>query len=194
MNVYSCHLLFDHFQFALIYEPNIPGSYAILLFTSSDFTSIINHIHHWVLSCFVFISSFFLKLFLHWSPVAYGTPTSMEISSFSAFFAFSYCSWDYQGKNTEVICYSLLQWTTFCHNSLPWPIHLGWPFTAWLIVSLSYRRLWSMWSVWLVFCDCDFHSVCPPKDKDKRLMEASWWERLIEGKTGPCPDGLGHAQ
>ena len=23
-------------------------------------------------------------------------------------------SWGYQGKNTEVVCYSLLQWTTFC--------------------------------------------------------------------------------
>ena len=42
-----------------------------------------------------------------------------------------------------------------------------------LIVSLSYTRLWSMRSVWLVFCDCGFHSVCPLIDKDKRLMEAS---------------------
>ena len=30
------------------------------------------------------------------------------------FFAFSYCSWGSQGKNTEVVCHSLLQWTTFC--------------------------------------------------------------------------------
>ena len=35
-----------------------------------------------------------------------------------------------------------------------------------------------MWSVWLVFCDCGFHSVCPLMDKDKRLIEASWWKRL----------------
>ena len=28
-------------------------------------------------------------------------------------FAFSYCSWGSQGKNTEVVCYSLLQWTMF---------------------------------------------------------------------------------
>ena len=28
-------------------------------------------------------------------------------------FAFSYCSWGSQGKNTEVVCHSLLQWTTF---------------------------------------------------------------------------------
>ena len=70
-------------QFSLIHGPNISCSYAILLFTSSDFTSIINHIHHWVLSCFVFISSFFLKLFLHWSSVAYWASTNLGSSSFS---------------------------------------------------------------------------------------------------------------
>ena len=43
------HLLFDHFQFALIHGPNIPGSYAILFFTTLDFTSITSHIHNWVL-------------------------------------------------------------------------------------------------------------------------------------------------
>ena len=26
--------------------------------------------------------------------------------------AFSYCSWGSQGKNTKVVCHSLLQWTT----------------------------------------------------------------------------------
>ena len=31
-----------------------------------------------------------------------------------------------------------------------------------------------MWSVWLVFCDCSFQSVCPLMKKDKRLMETSW--------------------
>ena len=30
-----------------------------------------------------------------------------------------YCSWGSQGKNTEVVCHSLLQWTTFCQTSLP---------------------------------------------------------------------------
>ena len=33
--------------------------------------------------------------------------------SVSYHFAFSYCSWGSQGKNTEVVCHSLLQWTTF---------------------------------------------------------------------------------
>ena len=39
-----------------------------------------------------------------------------------------------------------------------------------------------MWLDWLVFCD--FQSVCLLMVKDKRLMEASWWERLTEGKLG----------
>ena len=41
--------MFDHFQFTLIHGPNIPGSYEILLFTASDFTSVTSHIHSWVL-------------------------------------------------------------------------------------------------------------------------------------------------
>ena len=28
-------------------------------------------------------------------------------------------------------------------------------------------------SVWLVFCNCGFHSVCPLMDEDKSLVEAS---------------------
>ena len=51
-----------------------------------------------------------------------------------------------------------------------------------------------MGSVWLVFGDCGFHSVCPLTDKGKRLMEASWWERLSVGETGFCSDVRGHAQ
>ena len=74
--------------------------------------------------------------------------------SLSYLFAFSYCSRGSQGKNTDVVCHSLLQWT-FCQNSPPWPIHLGWPYMVWLLVSLSWTRLWSMW---LVFCDCGFLS------------------------------------
>ena len=119
-------------------------------------------------------SSFFLESFLHSSPVAYWAPTDLVSSSFSVLsFCLSYCSWGSQGKNTEVVCHSLLQRTTFCQTSPPWPIHLGWLSMARLTVSLSYTRLWSLWSVWLVFCDCGFHSVWPLVDKDKRFMEAS---------------------
>ena len=47
--MFTRHFPFEHFQFALIHGLNIPGSYAILLLTASDFTSITSHIHNWVL-------------------------------------------------------------------------------------------------------------------------------------------------
>ena len=41
-----------------------------------------------------------------------------------------------------------------------------------------------MWSVWFIFFDCGFHSICPLMDKDKRFMEVSWLQRLTWGKLG----------
>ena len=82
--------------------------------------------------CFGPIPLFFLEFFLHWSPVAYWPPTNLGLLlSVSYHFAFSYCSWGSQGKNTEVVCHSLLQWTTFHQTSPPWPVHLGWSHMAW---------------------------------------------------------------
>ena len=75
-------------------------------------------------------------------------------------FAFSYCSWGSQGKNTEEVCYSLLQWTTFYQTSPPWPDHHEWPHTAWLsFIELDKAvvyviRLASCLWLW-------FQSVCP---------------------------------
>ena len=48
MSTFTRAISFDHFQFALIHGPDIPGSYAILLFTASDLASITSHIHNWV--------------------------------------------------------------------------------------------------------------------------------------------------
>ena len=58
-------------------------------------------------------SLFLLELLLHSSRVAYWTPTNLRASSFSIIFHISYCSWGSQGKNAEVVCHSLLQWTTW---------------------------------------------------------------------------------
>ena len=99
----------------------------------SPFTSPTGH-------CFAFAppSSFFLELFLLSSPVAYGHLLTWGVHlSVSCLFAFSDCSWGSQGKNTEVVCYSFLQWTMFCQNSPPCPVNLGWPYMACLIGSLS---------------------------------------------------------
>ena len=51
-----------------------------------------------------------------------------------------------------------------------------------------------MWPVWLVSCDCGFHSICPLMDEDKRFMETSWWEGPPVWKTGSCSDGWDHPQ
>ena len=66
--------------------------------------------------CFGSISSFFLELFLHSSPIAYWAPTNLGSSSFSVLFPFSYCSWGSQGNYAEIVCHSLLQWTIFCQS------------------------------------------------------------------------------
>jgi len=95
----KCHL-FDHFQFALIHRSNIPGAHAIqhqTLLPSPVTTT-------GCCFCFGSIPSFFLELFLRSSPVAFWAPTNLGSLSFSVLsFAFSYCSWGSQGKNTEVV-------------------------------------------------------------------------------------------
>ena len=114
MLLFTCHLLFDHFQFTLIHGSNIPGSYAILLFTASDFTSITSHIHHWVL--------FLLCIFIYPGVISslisssiLGTYRPREFI-FQCPIILPFHTWGSQGKNTEMVCHSLLQWTTFCQN------------------------------------------------------------------------------
>ena len=53
--------------------------------------------------CFHFgsISSFFLELFLHSSPVAYWAPTNLGSSSLSYLFAFLYCLWGSQARTLK---------------------------------------------------------------------------------------------
>ena len=75
---------------------------------------------------------------LEWRSLVGYSPWGCKESDTTEWLHFYFhCSWGSQGKNTEVICHSLLQWTSFCQNSPPWPVHHGWPYTAWLIVSLS---------------------------------------------------------
>ena len=106
-------------------------------------------------------SLFFLELFLCSSPVPYWTPADLANSSIMSYlFALPYCSWGSWGKNTEVVCHSLLQWTTFCQTSPPWPVRLGWPHTVWLsFIELDKAvvrvfRLASFLWLW-------FQAVCP---------------------------------
>ena len=125
--------------------------------------------------CFGSISSFFLELFLHCSPVVYWAPTGEFIFQCPIFLLFHTVHGVLKARILKWFAIPFSSGTCFVSLSPPWFIHFGWPYTAWLIVSSSKIRLWSMWSDWLVFCDCGFHSVCPLMEKDKRLMETSWW-------------------
>ena len=78
----------------------------------------------------------------------------------SYLFAFSYCSWGSQGKNTEVVFHFLLQLTAFCQTSPPWPIRLGWPH----MVCLSFTELDKALVRVIRLASCLwlwFQSVCP---------------------------------
>ena len=64
--------------------------------------------------------SFLLELFLWSSPVAYWAPTDTGSSSFSILsFCLLILFMRFSRQNTEVLCHSLLQWSTFCQNSPP---------------------------------------------------------------------------
>ena len=119
--------------------------------------------------CFGSVSSFFLELLLHSSPVAYWAPTDLGSSSFSVIY---FCS---QGKTTGVVCHSLLP-SPVNHilSELSSMTHPSWVALNGMthsfieldkavihVISLvSFLRLW-------------FAFYLPLIDKVKRLMEAS---------------------
>ena len=102
------------------------------------------------------------------------------------YFTFSYCSWDSQGKNAEVVCHSLLQWTTFCQNSL-WIIG-AFELSSWkrlLRVSWTARR--SNRSI--------LQEISPEYSFERLMLKlntlATWCEELTHLKRPWCWEGLG---
>ena len=97
-------------------------------------------------------TSFFLELLLivfHSSPVADWTPSDLEdVSSGITAFCLFMLSVGFSRQRHWSGCHSLLQWILFCQNSSLWPVHPGWPCTAWLIASLSYANPVSMTRLW----------------------------------------------
>ena len=112
--------------------------------------------------------------------------TSMHISS--------------QGKNTEVVCHSLLQWTTFCQISPPWPACLGWPHRAWLSFIELDKAVVLVWLDWLVFCDYGFSVSalwCPlatPTVLLGFLLPWTWgiFSQLLQQSTATAPAKCSH--
>ena len=71
-----------------------------------------------------------------------------------------YSPWNSLGQNT-----GLLQGIFPTQGLNPGLLHC-----RWILYQLSCQ---GSPSVWLVFCDCGFHSVCPLMDEYKRLVQAS---------------------
>ena len=140
--------------------------------------------------CFGSIPSFFPEWFLHSSPVAYWAPTDLRSSSFSVL---SFCLFIlFVGFSRHecwgglpfpsIVDHVLSELSTMTRPSWVAPYGMAHSFIELDKAVVRVIRLVS-------FCDCGFHSVCPLKNKDKRLMEPSWWERLTEGESGSCSDG-----
>ena len=121
-----------------------------------------SHIHNWVLFllwlCFFILSGVISPLI---SSSVLGTYRPEEfIFQYPIFLPFLTVHGVLKARILKWVCHSLLQWTTFCQNSPPWPICLGWPHTAWLsFIELNKAvvrviRLASFLWLW-------FKSVCP---------------------------------
>ena len=160
--MFTSHHLLDHVQFTLIHRPNIPGSYAILFFTISEFSFITRCIHNWV-SFLFWPSHFILSLLVtafQLSPVAYWTPSDLEDSSstviyfclFILFMGFSwqkYCiSFPFPPPVNHVLNHIL-------SYSPLWPVCLEWPCMACLVASVSYADPFTMIRLWSI--NGEFH-------------------------------------
>ena len=149
--------------------------------------------------CFGSIPSFFLELFLHWSPAAYWAPTDLGSSSFSVlcfclfilFTGFSRQEYWSGLPFLSPVDHILSELSTMTHLSWVALHGMAHSFTeidkavVHVIRLVSFLWLWFplLELDWLVFCGCGFQSVYPLMEKDQRLMESCRWERLTDGET-----------
>ena len=143
--------------------------------------------------CFGSISAFFLDLFPHWSPVAYWAPTDLGSSSFSVislclfilFMGFSRQDYWSGLPFPSLVDHILSEFSIMTRPSWVTLHGIAHTFIELDKAVVHVIRLASFLWLW-------FQSVCPLMEKDKRLMEAPWWERLTEGETGSYSYGWGH--
>ena len=140
------------------------------------------------------VSSFFLELSLLSSPVVYRAPTNLGSSSFSVL---SFCLFILLMGFSRQEYWSGLPFPSPVDHVLSdlsimmcpsWvPLHgTAYSFTELGKAVAPVTRFVSF--LWLLSgnLQTNLHSVCLMMEKDERLVEASWWERLTEGETGSC--------
>ena len=161
MSTFTLAISFDHFQFALIHGPDIPGSYAILLFTALNLASITSPIHNCVLFLLLLhpfilsgvisplISSSILGTywpveFLFQYPIILPFHTVHGVSRQESWSGLPFPS---------PVDHILSALSTMTHPSWVAP-------QAWLSFIELEKAVVLVWLDWLVFCDYGF-SVCP---------------------------------
>ena len=175
-------------------DPNIPGSYAIFFCTAPDFTSIPSHIHNWVLF------SLWLHLFILSGVISPVFSSSILGTYQPGKFIFQYHIFlpfhTVQGLSMPEYWSGLPLPSPVDHvlSELSTMTHLSWvtlhgmahTFIELAKAVVHVISLISFLSLWFSFC--------PLMEKDKMLMEASWWEELAAGESGSCSDEWDHAQ
>ena len=137
--------------------------------------------------CFHFgsVLSFFLELFLHWSPVAYWAPTDLGSSSF---IAPSFCLFVLSMGFSRQECWSGLPFPSRANHilsELSNMTHLSWVVLngmAHSFVELDRSVVHVISLVIFLWLWCLSFILSSLMDKDKRLVGASCWERLTVGE------------
>ena len=183
----------------MVHGPNIPGSYAILLFTALDLASITSHIHNWML-CLRWLCLFILSGVI--SPLISSSILGIYQPGHFIFqcpIFLPFCTVH------GVLKTRILKWFAIPFSSGPHFVrtphsmglhmtHLSWvalhgmahSFIELDKAAVHVMRFVSFLWLW-------FSVFCPLMEKDERLMEASWWE-TDWGGTGSCSHGWGHTQ
>ena len=123
LGIYLVHTMLQ------IHGPNIPGSYTILLFITSDLASITSHIHNWAL----FLLS--LHPFILLGVISPLISSSILGTYWPGEFIFQYPIILPFHTVHGILKARILKWfaipfstgLTFCQTSPPWPTHLGLP-------------------------------------------------------------------
>ena len=150
---------------SLINGPNIPGSYAILLFTTLDFPFTTRHIHNGTLFSLwlsLFIPSGAISSLFSSSTLGTFQPGKL-IFQCHIFFAFSYCSWGSQGKSTEVAYHSLLK-VLYLHKIFRSSSHQDLSYTGaeYMYVIFKSIKLMKNTFIWILTLSVWFNWLCVP--------------------------------
>ena len=121
--------------------------------------------------CFGSVSSFFLELFLYWSPVAYWAPTDLGSSSFSVLsfcFFILFMGFSKQEYWSGLTFPSPVDHVLSAHSTI---IRLSWM----ALHGIAYSFIELDKAVvhvirWFIFCHCGFQSVCCLTKKDGEVQ------------------------